>query len=117
VGALAALPVLGIAGMTVNGLGIAIASRMRTLEGFGGIVNFIIQPLFFLSGALYPVDGLPGALAVAVRVNPMSYVVDAVRGLMLGVHHFPYALDLGVLILTAALVVALATRNFARMET
>jgi ABC-2 type transport system permease protein len=116
-GALAALPVLGVAGMTVNGLGIAIASRMRTLEGFGGIVNFIIQPLFFLSGALYPVDGLPRALAVAVRLNPMSYVVDAVRGVMLGAHHFPYALDLGVLVATAAVVVALATRNFDRMET
>lgn len=116
-GALAALPVLALAGMTVNGLGIALASRMKTLEGFGGIVNFIIQPLFFLSGALYPVSGLPHALAIVVHVNPMSYVVDAVRGLMLGVHQFPYLLDVGVLAATAAVVIGLATRNFGRMET
>jgi ABC-2 type transport system permease protein len=116
-GAIAALPLLILTGMTVNGFGIAIAARMRTFEGFGGIVNFLIQPLFFLSGALYPVDRLPAALRVAVLLNPLSYVVDALRGLMLGARHFPLALDLGVLLATFAVVVALATRNFGRMET
>jgi ABC-2 type transport system permease protein len=116
VGALAALPVLALFGMAVNGLGIAVAARMRSFEGFGSVVNFIIQPIFFLSGALYPLDGAPAALRAVVLVNPMSYAVDAVRGLMIGVHHFPLVLDVGVVGLSAVAFGALATRAFNRME-
>jgi ABC-2 type transport system permease protein len=115
-GALAALVVLVVFGMAVNALGIAIAAGMKTFEGFGGVVNFLIMPIFFLSGALYPLDGIPHVLRVVVLLNPMSYAVDAVRGLTVGVHHFPYWLDLGVLLATTALLAVVATRRFNRME-
>ena len=115
-GALLAIPMLVAFGMAVSALGITVASRMKTFEGFGGIVNFLIQPVFFFSGALYPLDGLPSALAVVVRLNPMSYAVDATRGLCVGVHHFPIALDVGVVLGTLALVGALAVRSFSRMQ-
>jgi ABC-2 type transport system permease protein len=115
-GALAALPVLALFGMAVNGLGIAVAARMRSFEGFGSVVNFIIQPIFFLSGALYPLDGAPTALRAVVLVNPMSYAVDAVRGLLIGTHVFPLAVDVGVVCLSALAFGALATRAFRRME-
>ena len=115
-GALAAVGVLAVFGMAVNALGIAIAARMRTFESFGGVVNFLIQPIFFFSGALYPVDGLPRALRVAVMLNPMTYAVDALRGLTLHVHHVPLAIDFGVVLGTTALLAAVATRRFARME-
>ena len=82
--------------MAVNALGIVVAARMKSFEGFGSVVNFVIQPIFFLSGALYPIDGLPRALRVVVLVNPMSYAVDAVRGLCIGHHAFPLALDVAV---------------------
>jgi len=78
-GALLALPLLALFGMAMNALGIVVAARMRSFEGFGSLINFVIQPIFFLSGALYPIDGLPRALRVIVLLNPMSYVVDAVR--------------------------------------
>ncbi|MDI1477575.1 ABC transporter permease [Polyangium sp. y55x31] len=115
-GALLAIPVLVAFGMSVSALGITVASRMKTFEGFGGIVNFLIQPVFFFSGALYPLDGLPPALAVVVRLNPMSYAVDATRGLCVGVHHFPIPLDVGIVLATLALLGTLAVRSFSRMQ-
>jgi ABC-2 type transport system permease protein len=115
-GAVAALLVLAVFGMGVNALGIAIAAGMKSFEGFGGVVNFLIQPIFFLSGALYPVEGIPHALRVVVLANPMSYTVDAVRGLTVGVHHFPYALDVAVVLVTTAALALVATRRFRRME-
>jgi ABC-2 type transport system permease protein len=116
-GALLGLLLLAVFGMGVNALGIAIAARMKSFEGFGGVVNFLIQPIFFLSGALYPVGNVPRALRVAVLANPMSYAVDAVRGLTIGAHHFPYALDAAVVVGTTVVMAAIATRRFRRMET
>ena len=115
-GALAALPLLALFGMSVNALGIVVAARMKSFEGFGSVVNFVIQPIFFLSGALYPIDGLPRALRFAVMLNPMSYVVDAVRGLCIGPHHFPIALDVAVAVAAALAFGALARRAFNKME-
>ena len=56
---------LGLFGAAVNALGIAIAAGMKSFEGFGGVVNFLIQPIFFLSGALYPVDRIPAPLKLS----------------------------------------------------
>ena len=116
VGAIAVLPLLVLFGMGVTALGIVIASKMKTFEGFGAIVNFLIQPLFFFSGALYPVEGLPPALAVIVRLNPMTYAVDAARTMFVGVNHFPIVLDVGVLLLTTVILGTLAVRSFSRMQ-
>ena len=115
-GALCAIPMLVAFGMAVSALGIIVASRMRTFEGFGGIVNFLIQPVFFFSGALYPLEGLPPALEAVVRLNPMSYAVDATRGLCVGVHHFPLVLDVAVVLGTLGMLGTLAVRSFSRMQ-
>ena len=115
-GALASLPLLAIFGMTVNALGIIVAARMKSFEGFGSVVNFVIQPVFFLSGALYPIVGLPRGLRAVVFINPMSYLVDAVRGLLIGHHSFPLVVDVAVILASAVVFAALATRSFRRME-
>jgi len=115
-GAIAYLPLLALFGMSVNALGIVVAARMKSFEGFGSFVNFVIQPIFFLSGALYPIAGLPRALRAIVLVNPMSYVVDAVRGLCIGPHHFPIALDVAVALAAALAFGALARQYFNKME-
>src|SRR4051812_13972674 len=107
VGALASLPLLAAFGMAVNGLGGALAARMKSFEGFGSVVNFVIQPIFFLSGALYPLEGLPRALRAIVLLNPMSYVVDGVRGLCIGHHAFPIALDVAVVLASVVVFGAL----------
>jgi len=115
-GALASLPILVLFGMSVNALGIVVAARMKSFEGFGSVVNFVIQPVFFLSGALYPIGGLPRVLRAIVIVNPMSYAVDAVRGLCLGHHGFPLPLSIGVVVASTVCFGALAARAFRRME-
>ena len=115
-GALAALPLLAIFGMTVNALGIVVAARMKSFEGFGSVVNFVIQPVFFLSSALYPIAGLPRGLRAVVFINPMSYLVDGVRGLLIGHHSFPLLVDVAVVLVSAVVFAALATRSFRRME-
>jgi len=115
-GAIAALPLLALFGMSINALGIVVAARMKSFEGFGSVVNFVIQPIFFLSGALYQFDTAPRALRAVVLVNPMSYVVDAVRGLLIGRHSFPIVLDVAVALVAALAFGTFAVRAFNKME-
>jgi len=116
VGAIASLPLLAVFGMAVNALGIVVAARMKSFEGFGSVVNFVIQPIFFLSGALYLTNGLPHALHAVVLLNPMFYVVDAMRGLCLGMNRFPIVLDVAVVLAAAIAFGMLARRAFNKME-
>ncbi len=78
-------------------LGTLIASLLEDMQGFQLIMNFLIMPLFFLSGALYPLDNLPNFLTVITKVNPLSYGVDALRILMIDSGHFGLGLDILVL--------------------
>jgi ABC-2 type transport system permease protein len=75
-GATAAL----VLGATTSGvLGLLVAAPLRSVENFAGIINVVLFPLLFLSGALYPTDGMPPPLRVAARLNPVSYAVDLTR--------------------------------------
>jgi hypothetical protein len=73
-------------------LGTAIASMLADMQGFQLIMNFLVMPLFFLSGALFPLQG-SGAMATIARFNPLSYGVDALRGLLVNIYHFGLAVD------------------------
>jgi ABC-2 type transport system permease protein len=67
-------------GATASGvLGLLVAAPLRSVENFAGIVNVVLFPLLFLSGALYPTAGMPPALRVLARLNPVSYAVDLMR--------------------------------------
>ena len=78
-------------------LGTAIASLLDDMQGFQLIMNFLIMPLFFLSGALFPLNGLPKALVAITSVNPLSYGVDGLRESLTGVGHFGLSTDFLVL--------------------
>lgn len=114
--ALPALGILALLGLGFAGLGIAIASKLRTFEGFGAIMNFLVLPVFFLSGALYPLDRLPEVLLDLVRFNPMSYGVDWLRRVLLGVGHFEPARCLAVLVIFAAATLGYAVHSFYSIE-
>jgi ABC-2 type transport system permease protein len=101
--------------MAITSLGLAIGSMLNSFEGFGLIQSFVIMPLFFLSGALYPLDNLPGWMVVVTRMNPLTYVVDGMRGALYGINTFPLTLDLGVAALFAVVLIALGTYAFKRM--
>ena len=70
--------------LTIAGLGLFIASAVRTIENFSVIMNFIVFPMFFLSGAFFPLTDVPTWMAVLTRINPLTYGVDAMRQVMLG---------------------------------
>lgn len=69
-------------------LGTAIASVLEDMQGFQLIMNFLVMPLFFLSGSIFPLDSAPRALAIVARFDPLSYGVDALRGVLIGMSHF-----------------------------
>jgi ABC-2 type transport system permease protein len=81
---LAVVPCLALVAFAITCLGMVIAARMRSFEGFGVMNNFVVMPMFFLSGALYRVDQAPPWLAVVIRFNPVNYGVDLVRSVFLG---------------------------------
>jgi ABC-2 type transport system permease protein len=97
-------------------LGLTIGSLMSSPEGFGLISSFVIFPLFFLSGALFPVKSLPAWLYAFVVLNPVSYAVDALRTVILGVSGFGLALDLSVMVAFAVAMVIIGTQAFKRMK-
>lgn len=101
------LTVLGSAFFT--GLSMILASIVRTRERMMGIGQLATMPLFFASSALYPVKAMPGWLQAFSRFNPMSYLVDGLRGLMLNPGYRGFGLDAGVLLGLGLLALALAT--------
>jgi ABC-2 type transport system permease protein len=80
---LAVVPLLFLLAFSLSCVGIAIASRMTTMEGFQVMVNFFMMPMLFLSGAFFPINGLPSWLAVLTRLDPAAYGVDPIRRVVL----------------------------------
>lgn len=72
--------VMFVLAITLTSFGVVFAARMRSMEGFPIIMNFILLPMFFLSGAMFPLQDLPRWMQVLTKVNPMTYAVDAMRG-------------------------------------
>lgn len=97
-------------------LGTAIASRVDDMQAFPLVMNFLIMPIFFLSGALFPVNQLPAALAFVVRLNPLSYGVDGVRGTLVGLGHFGLMTDLAVLLFSTTIAIAVGAYLFEKIE-
>jgi ABC-2 type transport system permease protein len=97
-------------------LGTAIGSTLRDMQGFQLIMNFLVMPIFFLSGALFPLSNLPTALAAATRADPLSYGIDGLRGAFIGLSHFGMALDLSVLGVVAAGFMVLGAYSFSRIQ-
>jgi len=97
-------------------LGTAVGSTLRDMQGFQLIMNFMVLPIFFLSGALFPLNNLPAALTVATRIDPLSYGVDGLRAAFLGLSHFSIAADLTVLLIVAAGFMMLGAWSFSRIQ-
>ncbi len=86
-------------------LGTAIASVLTDFQGFQLIMNFLVMPLFFLSGALFPLDNAPTVLELIARIDPLSYGVDGLRGSLTGIVHFGLLND--AILLTAVTVLCM----------
>lgn len=97
-------------------LGTAIGSTLQDMQGFQLVMNFLVMPIFFLSGALYPLSNLPTALAVLTRLDPLSYGVDALRGVLISASHFGLTTNLAVLSGVAVFFIWLGARMFSRIQ-
>ena len=74
---------MALVALSITAFGLFIAARIDSLQGFNVIMNFIVLPMFFLSGALYPVDTLPGPIKALAYLNPLCYGVDSFKHVML----------------------------------
>ncbi len=97
-------------------LGTAIASVLDDMQGFQLIMNFVVMPTFFLSGALFPFSGLPGALAILTRLDPLSYGVDGLRGTLSNVVHFGIGTDIAILGAAALVLLGVGSYLFSKIE-
>ncbi|MBM4240324.1 MAG: daunorubicin ABC transporter permease [Euryarchaeota archaeon] len=98
------------------GLGLLIASFTDSMEGFNLIMSFIVLPMFLLSGALFPVIGLPSVLQAAVYLDPLTYGVDALRQVILGHGALPLYLSTIVVALFAVATILASAYLFSKRE-
>ena len=112
-----------ITGLALSSIGLLLASRIRSIENFAGIMNFLMFPMFFLSSALYPASNLPGFLQPFVRADPLTYGIDLMRHPLL---HGLYAanlssdytsqFDVAILAAITLILLALASLLFGEEE-
>jgi ABC-2 type transport system permease protein len=118
----AALPMtflfMAVIGILFCALGSAIGSVLKDMQGFQLIIGFLVMPLFFLSGAMFPLSNLPKALTVLTSVDPLSYGVDGLRQSLNGAAaaHFGMTTDLLALSGVAALLLGLSSYLFSKIE-
>ncbi len=99
-----------------SGLGLAIASKMKDMQGFQLIMNFLIMPTFFLSGALFPLENLPPAIYFISRIDPLTYGVDGMRGALAGMSVFGVYSDFATLFTLSVLVCLIGAFLFSKVE-
>ena len=112
----AALFFMFLTAFLFTALGTALATKLEDMNAFPIIINFLIMPLFFLSGALFPLQGAPRGLQIIARLNPLSYGVDGLRGLLGANFHFGLGLDAVVMVLITALVFGIGSYLFSRIR-
>jgi len=99
-----------------SSLGLFIASFMDSMEGFNLVMSFVIMPIFLLSGALFPVTNLPDWLNFIVYIDPLTYGVDALRGIILNSSALPLYIDVSVCLIFAVAMILLSALVFSKKE-
>jgi ABC-2 type transport system permease protein len=97
-------------------LGTAIGSALKDMQGFQMTMNFLVMPIFFLSGALFPLNNLPKVLGWITSADPLAYGIDGMRSALLGITHFGPVIDGSVLACVALLFLSLGAYSFSKIE-
>jgi ABC-2 type transport system permease protein len=105
-----------LVGISFTALGIAIASRMEDMHGFQLIINFVIFPLFFLSGALFPLENAPTILKSIAHLNPLTYGIEGIRYGLLGISPINPLVSFLVLALFSIVVILLGGLLFQKIK-
>ena len=107
---------MGLIACVFSALGTAIGSVLQNMQGFQLIMNFLVMPIFFLSGALFPLNNLPKAFAIVTSLDPLAYGVDALRTTLIGVSHFGMWLDVTVMVSVAIVFLTAGSRMFSKIQ-
>jgi ABC-2 type transport system permease protein len=111
-----ALLFMCLIGCLFSALGTAIGATLQNIQGFQLIMNFLVMPIFFLSGALYPLKNLPLALSIITRLDPLAYGVDGLRTVLNGISQFGLTADLAVLVLVTTALLLLGSYLFSKIQ-
>jgi ABC-2 type transport system permease protein len=121
----AGLALMFLMAFSLTSLGVVIANRIRSFEGFGVFSNVVILPLYFLSSSIFPLDPsltsaqtrviYPEWLVTLIELNPLTYAIDALRGAFIHFHQFDPRLGPAVLVVMAAVFFLIALRDFRRV--
>ncbi len=99
-----------------SSLGTAIASVLEDMQGFQLIMNFLIMPIIFLSGAFFPLSNLPKTIDFISKINPLTYGVDGLRGALIGVSSFAPSMDLLILLVVTSTLLGIASYLFSKIQ-
>jgi ABC-2 type transport system permease protein len=123
------LPLAAVLAFGLASFGVAIASMMKSLQGFQVVMNFLLMPIFFLSGALFPLTNLPGWMTLLTRADPASYGIDPIRrvvlsnsgvsnayGLTVGGHVLSIPMEAGIMFAFGAVMLGVAVVMFQRRD-
>ncbi|MBI5553638.1 MAG: ABC transporter permease [Candidatus Diapherotrites archaeon] len=102
--------------MFFTALGTAIASLLEDMQAFPLIMNFLVMPVFFLSGALFPIEGLSGIIKTVTLLDPLSYGVDGLRASLTGISHIGLVADFLVMLVLTLVTLAVGARIFSRIQ-
>jgi ABC-2 type transport system permease protein len=97
-------------------LGTAIGSVIKDMQGFQLIMNFMVMPIFFLSGALFPLANLPKVLSIITHLDPLAYGIDGLRGALIGSWHFGFAMDVTLLAIIGSTFLGLGAYCFSKIQ-
>ncbi|HSY71294.1 MAG TPA: ABC transporter permease [Alloacidobacterium sp.] len=107
---------MAMVAITFAALGTAFGSIIKDMQGFPIIMNFMVLPMFFLSGALYPLSHLPAVLTFITRIDPLTYGIDGLRGSLIGTWHFNFTLDIAIMTVIAAGFLSLGAYLFSKIQ-
>ena len=112
----AGLAFLALIALVFATLGTAVGAVLRDAQGYSAVINFLVFPIFLLSGALFPLENLPTLLATLTSMDPLAYGVDGLRATLIGQTHFGAQLDLAVVVCCALILTAIGVWRFAKIE-
>jgi ABC-2 type transport system permease protein len=107
---------MGLIAIVFAGLGTAIGSSLQDMQGFQLIMNFMVMPIFFLSGALFPLANLPKVLSIITHLDPLAYGIDGLRGALIGSWHFGFAMDVTLLAIIGSTFLGLGAYCFSKIQ-
>lgn len=111
-----AIFIMFLTALLFTALGTAIASMLEDFQGFQLIMNFLVMPLFFLSGALFPLQSAPPFLQLISKVNPLSFGIDGLRETLTGASHFGLSTDITVLGTLTVILFVLGAFLFSKIQ-